>query len=256
MPILDAADTALSAFATFARFGRGIRVEPAAIRPEQTLELYEFEGCPYCRLVREALTELDLEAMIYPCPKGGERFRPKAVERGGKSQFPLLVDPNTGRHLYESADIVAYLFETYGKRPLPAVWRLQLFNEASSILASAYRGRSGTRAKPSRAPEQPLELYSFESSPFARRVRETLCELELPYRLRNVGRTRTAEFIPPAIRDRLRLTIKVQSDSRKAFVARSGRMMIPYLYDPNTDTGLFESGDIRRYLVRHYTMPG
>lgn len=124
------------------------------------------------------------------------------------------------------------------------------------MLASAYRGRAGTRAKPSRAPDQPLELYSFESSPFARRVRETLCELELPYRLRNVGRTRAAEFIPPAIRDRLKLTVAVESDSRKAFLARSGRMMIPYLYDPNTDTGLFESGDIRRYLTRHYATAG
>jgi glutathione S-transferase len=253
MPLRDAADTAFSALATFARFGRGIRIAPAAVKPEQPLELYEFEGCPYCRLVREALTELDLEAMIYPCPKGGERFRPKAVEIGGKSQFPLLVDPNTGRRLHESADIVAYLFETYGKRPLPAAWRLGMVNEASSVLASAYRAGAGTRAKPSRAPEQPLELYSFESSPFARRVRETLCDLELPYLLHNVGRTRAAEFIPPAIRDRLGLDIQVEGESRRRFVARSGRMAVPYLYDPNTGRGLFESADIRRYLRETYS---
>jgi glutathione S-transferase len=252
MALKDAADTALSTLATFSRFGRGIRVEPAAVKPERPLELYEFEGCPYCRLVREALTELDLEAMVYPCPKGGERFRPKAIEIGGKRQFPLLVDPNTGQHMYESADIVAYLFETYGQRPLPMAWRMGIFNEASSFLATTYRVGAGTRAKPSRAPEQPLELYSFESSPFARRVRETLCELEIPYLLHNVGRTRAAEFIPPAIRDRLNIDVPVEGESRKAFVARSGRMMIPYLHDPNTGQGLFESGDIRRYLRQTY----
>ena len=34
----------------------------------------------------------------------------------------------------------------------------------------------------------PLELYSFEASPFCRLVREALSSLELPYRLTNVGR--------------------------------------------------------------------
>ena len=29
---------------------------PAQRQPEKLLELYEYEGCPYCRLVREALT--------------------------------------------------------------------------------------------------------------------------------------------------------------------------------------------------------
>lgn len=27
-------------------------------------------GCPFCRKVREAITLLDLDVMIYPCPKG------------------------------------------------------------------------------------------------------------------------------------------------------------------------------------------
>ena len=38
------------------------------------------------------------------------------VERGGKAQFPYLVDPNTGVEMYESLDIIDYLFETYGQR--------------------------------------------------------------------------------------------------------------------------------------------
>ena len=34
-----------------------------------------------------------------------------AVELGGKSRLLLLVGPNTGRSMYESADIVQNLFD-------------------------------------------------------------------------------------------------------------------------------------------------
>ena len=49
-------------------------------RPARPLELYDFEGCPYCRKVREALSMLDLDAIVYPCPKGATMHR-AAVER-------------------------------------------------------------------------------------------------------------------------------------------------------------------------------
>src|SRR3954468_16089073 len=79
------------------RLGGGyVAWKPSATKPALPLELYDFEGCPFCRKVRETLCFLDLEAVIYPCPKGGERFRPRAIELGGKAQFPLLIDPNTG----------------------------------------------------------------------------------------------------------------------------------------------------------------
>lgn len=122
----------------------------------------------------------------------------------------------------------------------------------SSTVATAWWPESGQRARPSRAPEQPLELYSIESSSFARRVRELRCELELPYLLHNVGRTRLAESIPPAVRDRLGLRVPVESDRRKAFVARSGRMMVPDLVDPNAGVAMFETNEIRAHLRRTY----
>jgi hypothetical protein len=50
----------------------------------------------HCAQVREALTLLDLDVLIYPCPKGGPTYRPQATEMSGKAQFPFLVDPNTG----------------------------------------------------------------------------------------------------------------------------------------------------------------
>ena len=77
------------------------------------LELYDFEGCPHCRLVREVITELDLDALVYPCPKGGSRYRDTVVELGGKAQFPFLVDPNTETELPESTAIIDYLTKTY-----------------------------------------------------------------------------------------------------------------------------------------------
>ncbi len=36
--------------------------------PEQPLEIYEFEVCPYCRIAREALSALSLDPIVYPCP--------------------------------------------------------------------------------------------------------------------------------------------------------------------------------------------
>ncbi|MGH8028383.1 MAG: glutathione S-transferase N-terminal domain-containing protein, partial [Arenimonas sp.] len=147
---------------------------PAARQPEKLLELYEYEDCPYCRLVREALTELDLDAQIYPCPKGGKRFRPRVKEMGGKFQFPFLVDPNTGQQMYESADIVAYLRKTYADyAPTPGFLDRRI-KVATSTLATIVRGPHGLRSRPSKAPAQPLELFSFEGSPYSRLVREAL----------------------------------------------------------------------------------
>jgi glutathione S-transferase len=224
-------DIATSMFATVSRLGAGVAATPPARRPARLLEVYEFESCPFCRKVRDALTELDLETMIYPCPKGGTVFRPKAIELGGKAQFPYLVDPNTGTRTYESDEIVAYLFATYGGRE-PGVLVRGPLATASSALASAFRPAGGTRARPSRRPPQPLELWSFEASPFCRIVRETLCELELPYRLHNVGKNGAA---------------------RPDLIERAGKMMVPYLVDPNTGRAMFESADIKAYLNETYS---
>jgi glutaredoxin len=103
---------ATSLMATALRTGMGIVTSAAAEQPVKLLELYEFEGCPHCRLVREVLTELDLDAQIYPCPKNGERFRPLVIALGGKAQFPFLVDANTNTAMYESADIIGHLFRS------------------------------------------------------------------------------------------------------------------------------------------------
>jgi glutathione S-transferase len=114
-------DVSSSIAATLVRGAQGLRTRRLGRRPAAPVVLYEFESCPFCRKVREALTQLDLEAEIRPCPKGGRRFRPELVARGGKAQFPYLVDPNTGKEMYESDAIVRYLFAEYGEGPPPAV---------------------------------------------------------------------------------------------------------------------------------------
>ena len=141
---------------------RGTKTRPGVRQPKQLLELFEFEACPYCRLVREALTELDIDVLIKPAPRGGTRFRPWVVKHGGKAQFPYLVDPNTGKALYESADIIDYLYQTYAGRKPPTAW-LHGLRVPGSQLATAARGMRGLNARASKPAEQPLELYSFES---------------------------------------------------------------------------------------------
>jgi glutathione S-transferase len=230
---MRALDVATSLAATLARVGSGAQVGSVGARPAQTLQLYEFEACPYCRKVREALSILDLDADVFPCPKGAPRFRAEVQRRGGKAQFPWLVDPNSGIEMYESDAIVSYLFERYGDGSVPLSLALGPLTDLSAQLASVWRPGFGAFYVPSRAPEKPLELWSFEASPFCRLVREQLCVLELPYRLHNVAKG---------------------SSKRADFVRRSGKMMVPYLVDPNTGKELFESADIVAYLQETYAV--
>jgi glutathione S-transferase len=229
---------------------------PAARQPAQLLELYEYEGCPYCRLVREVLTELDLDARIYPCPRGGTRFRPRVLELGGKHQYPFLVDPNTGTKMYESADIVAYLRKTYADRDTRPGLLDRPLQVATSMLASGLRAGRGVRARASKPAARPLELFSFESSPYSRLVREALCELELPYTLRNTGKGHWKDLGPPAVRDKLHKAPKGSGRNRKRLAERTGRVQLPYLIDPNGNNGagaeMYESGVILRYLDAAY----
>jgi len=224
-------DVATSFAVTVARLGAGMGVESVGPRPVKPLELYEFEGCPFCRKVREALSVLDLDAVVYPCPKNGPRFRTDVEGRGGKALFPWFVDRNTGVEMYESDDIVRYIFATYGDGAAPKLLALPGVGEVTSALAFAVRPMGGTWYRAAKQPTAPLELWSYEASPYCRIAREALCELELPYVLHNVAKG---------------------SAKRDAFVRRSGKMQVPYLVDPNTSAALFESADIVHYLEDTY----
>ncbi|WP_348760296.1 glutathione S-transferase N-terminal domain-containing protein [uncultured Salinisphaera sp.] len=224
-------------------------------QPPLMLQLYEYEACPFCRMVRQALTELDLDAVILPCPRGGTRFRPQAEQVGGRAQFPLLVDDNTGDVIYESRDIINHLASTYGQGRGAAVAAPGKIGQIGASLASLTRGMAGMHAVNRQGTEPPRELpelYSFESSPYSRAVREVLCELEVPYVLRNMGKASKADMGPPWVRQTFFADAPVTGRNRQILFDETGRLQVPYLVDPNTETALFESADIVAYLKKTY----
>jgi len=218
------------------RGGRGLIARPGdpARQPAQLLELYEFEACPFCRKVRDVMSELDLAFISRTCAKGAAT-RDQAVAIGGRAQFPLLVDPNADVVLYESEDIIDHLHARYGRGPRPRLSRLlSPVDTASAMVASVVRRRGGrviAAARDRVQPPEPLELYNFEASPYCRRVRERLHELDLHFVTRNVAK---------------------KSPRRPELRALGGRVLVPYLLDPNTDVAMYESLDIVAYLDRTY----
>jgi glutathione S-transferase len=219
-----------SRIASAIRLDSGARVGALGRRPRQPLELYEFEGCPYCRKVREALSILDLDAHVRPCPKGGTRFRPAVERRGGKAQFPYLVDRDAGVEMYESDAIVRHLFERYGDARVPGLLRAGALTDASAMAIGLVRPGAGAFCRKSRAPGQPLALYGYEASPDCRLVRERLSVLELPYLLHNRARG-GARPLPDGV----------------AWGA------LPHLLDPNLGAAFTGARQILRHLDAAYS---
>ena len=95
------------------RPGKGSRVVSEHVQsPVELLVLYNMESSPYCRKVREALTELDLAYICKNAPKGS-RAREQLLKEGSKMMVPFLIDPNHDVKMYESDQIVEYLYRTY-----------------------------------------------------------------------------------------------------------------------------------------------
>ena len=78
------------------------------------ITFYAVRGCPYCAKVRSTLDELDLEYETVEVPRS--RAERTEVERiSGQTGVPVIDDPDHDVHgMAESAEIVAYLRETYG----------------------------------------------------------------------------------------------------------------------------------------------
>lgn len=151
-----------------------------AISIETPLILYEFEGCPFCRIAREAISSAGVPTIVRPCPKGGKRYRPQVRELGGKGQFPYLIDPNTNVAMYESADIARYLRKTYGAGR-PFIHWLGPLNILLSQFGVIARLGAGTFVSSSTLPATPLEFEGAERNPAARLVKERLCAMEISY---------------------------------------------------------------------------
>ena len=239
-------------------FGRGMMGTPFPKQPQKPLKLYEYEASPFCRRVREVLTLLNLDVEIYPCPRGGERFRKEVIALGGKAQFPFLVDENTGDHLYESTDIIQHLFKHYsadGKVPLTYRFypNLPIVAGAGTLINGLYGAVACGTNKKREAPKQLLELWSFEASPFSRVVRGKLTELEIPYILHNVAKERWQDQGLAALRLKPGKYTPLKGGKREQVLKIMGdNIQVPYLKDPNTGVELFESEKIVQYLKKQY----
>ena len=231
---------------------RGSKGSREVVQPAQLPELYDREGCPACRLVREAFTELNLDLKIIPVPEGGSRFLPQLQSLSGSDKVPFLHDPNTGTNVGGADAIVDYLFRQYANREAPKPLRASRINLLRSRLATLARENQGVKVQPSKAAEQALTLYSFESSPYSRIAREKLSELELPYTLVNIGKQQRADIGPSNFRLHLGPYKPLPNTKRSAFMERHGNVQVPYLIDPNTGVDMFESADIVRYLEKTY----
>jgi glutathione S-transferase len=224
-------DFAQALAATAVRGGAGGMVGRLGPRPREMLILYEREWCPYSRLVREALAELDLDALIKPCPEGEQVHTAEVRTHTGETQIPFLIDPAAGVKLVESKLIVDYLFERYGDLRGPRPLRARYLSLPTSKLATHLRGGEPAYVAPTSKPEQPLVLWGYEASPYTRFVRERLGLLGLYH---------------------ASMTLARKSPRRAAFQEQFGRMQFPRLFDPNTQASLFESGEILSYLERTY----
>jgi glutathione S-transferase len=193
--------------------------------------LYERESCPYSRLVRETLSELDIDALIKPCPPGEHAHNRELRDVSGKGEVPFLIDRSTRVSLSGSSTIVRYLTERYGSQATPLRLRPNPVTLLASRLASSLRGGEIRYGEPKRRPELPLELWNYEASPYCRIVRERMGELGISHLSRNLAR---------------------HSPKRAAFKQRFGREQFPYLFDANTNVGMFETERILRYLTDTY----
>jgi len=144
--------------------------------------------------------------------------------------------------MFESDDIVDYLFRLYGKRSgegevVP--WTLRKKNPFVTVTAAigvvlARLGAGGSyRDSNPPSADRPLVLWAYEGSPFCKVVRETLCSLEIPH---------TVVYSPRGSKNRQRLWEK------------TGRFQVPFLEDPNTGVELYESEAINQYLEKVYAV--
>ena len=74
------------------------------------MTLYQFEGCPYCRMVRQKLSDLELTYVAVCVPQDRSR-RQQVVEVSGQPSVTVLVDGDVV--LSDENDIIAHLERNY-----------------------------------------------------------------------------------------------------------------------------------------------
>ncbi|MBO9539498.1 glutathione S-transferase N-terminal domain-containing protein [bacterium] len=76
------------------------------------MKLYQFESCPYCKMVREALSDLEITYININVPRERSK-RQEVFEVSKQWTVPVLVDGDV--MLDDEEKILPYLAEKYGK---------------------------------------------------------------------------------------------------------------------------------------------
>ena len=154
-------DVATSLGASAARLGAGMAVGGVGKRPAEPLALYEFEACPFCRKVREALSILDLDAASTRARRAGRASARRCGGAAARRSSPTWSIPTPGRRCTSRTTSSA----TCSRRTATAAcrWTLALGRSrwSGSALASAWRVGHGERYRPrarARAAARALEL--------------------------------------------------------------------------------------------------
>ena len=91
------------------------RCAPSETPAEDTLALYHFASCPFCRYVRTAIERLGIDVELRDINQN-PGYREELVEARGRATVPVLrITAPSGeeRWMPESRDIVAYLERTF-----------------------------------------------------------------------------------------------------------------------------------------------
>ena len=81
------------------------------------LVLYHFDGCPYCERVRAALRRLHLDVELRDI-RANPSDRQDLLDATGRATLPCLrieEAPGRLRWMHESADIIAFLEQEFGR---------------------------------------------------------------------------------------------------------------------------------------------
>jgi len=254
MSVPNGFDTLTSGLASIVRLPFGTIVSspyPMKDAPK-IVALYDMEGNTDCRLVRERISELDLDVeTVIPAGDNSRAVTDSAYEYyegdAAKDIPRLVIVDESGKRVYTGRDdVLGCLTDKFGPRkpiveeseeelkkkvvdalvflsePLPSFLR---FRRALDVAGCA-------RSLETPRPSKPLILYSYEGNQFCRLVREVLSELDIPYELKSAGK----------------------GSSKRAELAKitGGSTQCPFLIDPNTNTKMQESKDIIEYLYKNY----
>ena len=237
------------------RTGRGTRVSQAASpslsppRPNKPLILYSYEGNQFCRLVREVLTELDLVYELRSAGKESPRRQELAARADGSTQCPYLIDPNNNNvAMAESADIIAYLYQTYAMWTPPneiLQWTSDvilplakpIFRQLTLLQAKSADNDNNLAAQQQQAKQEieqtvqsfPVVVYTYSLSPFSSETKALLDRLGVDYEEQSLG----AEWFPGLL---------AKPQLRAALLEMTGQSSLPHVFIGGKSIGGLFSG--------------